>query len=200
MRTGLFGGSFNPIHKGHTALGETVMDKLSLDRIIFIPSGHPPHKSDSEYAPPQDRLEMCRLATEYNDRFFVSSFETEREGKSYSIYTVEHFRQLYPDDELFLLVGSDMLLTFDKWYRYEDILKQVTLTAVTRTGEDKKQLTETAQRLGTLGKIIVAEHQPLIISSTNLRKMIKNNEDLSCYLEKKVVKYIMARNLYGEKK
>ena len=135
-RIGLFGGSFNPIHSGHINLAVSVMEKLMLDKVIFIPSGLAPHKSSSEYADSADRLEMCRLATEEYESFEVSDYEINKSGKSYSVYTVEHFRKIFPDDELFLMVGSDMLLTFDTWFRYEDILKNAVLAAVSRNGND----------------------------------------------------------------
>ena len=198
MRTGLFGGSFNPIHKGHIALAKTVMEQLLLDRVILIPSGESPYKSSADYAPARDRLEMCRLSAEDEPNFEVSSFETDREGKSYSIYTAEYFKEKYPRDELYWLVGSDMLLYFDKWYRYQDILKLVSLAAVTRTGGDETQLMHTAHNLKKYGSILVVHHRPLVISSTEIRKMIKNNEDLSCYLNEKVVQYIKMRFLYTD--
>ena len=197
MRVGLFGGSFNPIHKGHIALAETMMKQLSLDRVILIPSGESPYKSSEEYASAKERLQMCRLAVDNDPRFEVSSFETDRKGKSYSIYTAEHFTKKYPDDEFYWLVGSDMLLCFDKWYRYKDILKLVNLAAVTRTGCDKIPLMHTADTLRKYGNIIVVHHQPLVISSTEIRKMIKKDEDLSCYLNEKVVQYIKMNFLYS---
>ncbi len=198
-KIGLFGGSFNPIHNGHINLAESVRDALKLDKVIFIPSGAAPHKSSSEYADGVDRLEMCRLATEHCPEFIVSDFEINRTGKSYSIYTVEHFRQLYPDDELFLMVGSDMLLSFDKWFKYKEILKYVTLTAVSRVGTDFDALNKTAKKIGKYGKIIVVNNNVVVASSTNIRKLIKNNEDLSCYLNGKVVKYIILKKIYSEK-
>ena len=198
MRTGLFGGSFNPIHKGHIALAETVMKELSLDRVILIPNGESPYKPSGEYVSAKDRLEMCRLAAEDKTGLEVSSFETDREGKSYSIYTAEHFRDKYPEDEIFWLMGSDMLLYFDKWYRYKDILKLVSIAAVTRTGDDETLLMHTAHNLKRYGNILVVHHEPIVVSSTEIRKMIKNNEDLSCYLNEKVVQYIKMKFLYTD--
>lgn len=195
-KIGLFGGSFNPIHKGHINLAQSISKKLLLDRVIFIPSGQAPHKSSSEYADASDRLEMCRLATEDYPSFEVSDYEINRDGKSYSIYTVRHFKTLYPDDELFLMVGSDMLLYFDKWYEYKEILKNVTLTAVSREGTDFAQLEQYAENLTKYGRIIVINDDVFPVSSTYLRKKIKNNEDTSCYLDEKVVKYIILKKLY----
>lgn len=197
-RIGLFGGSFNPIHSGHINLAVSVMGKLMLDKVIFIPSGLAPHKSSSEYADSADRLEMCRLATEEYESFEVSDYEINKSGKSYSVYTVEHFRKIFPDDELFLMVGSDMLLTFDTWFRYEDILKNAVLAAVSRNGNDFDELYKMTERLSDLGRIVVVNNDAITISSSKIRKMIKNNEDISCYLNGKVVKYIILKNLYSK--
>ncbi len=197
-RIGLFGGSFNPIHSGHINLAVSVMEKLMLDKVIFIPSGLAPHKSSSEYADSADRLEMCRLATEEYESFEVSDYEINKSGKSYSVYTVEHFRKIFPDDELFLMVGSDMLLTFDTWFRYEDILKNAVLAAVSRNGNDFDELYKMTERLSDLGRIVVINNDAITISSSKIRKMIKNNEDISCYLNGKVVKYIILKNLYSK--
>lgn len=197
-RIGLFGGSFNPIHSGHINLAVSVMKKLMLDKVIFIPSGLAPHKSSSEYADSADRLEMCRLATEEYENFEVSDYEINKSGKSYSVYTVEHFRKIFPDDELFLMVGSDMLLTFDTWFRYEDILKNAVLAAVSRNGSDFDELYKMTERLSDFGRIVVVNNDTITISSSKIRKMIKNNEDISCYLNGKVVKYIILKNLYSK--
>lgn len=197
-RIGLFGGSFNPIHSGHINLAVSVMEKLMLDKVIFIPSGLAPHKSSSEYADSADRLEMCRLATEEYESFEVSDYEINKSGKSYSVYTVEHFRKIFPDDELFLMVGSDMLLTFDTWFRYEDILKNAVLAAVSRNGNDFDELYKMTEKLSDLGRIVVINNDAITISSSKIRKMIKNNEDISCYLNGKVVKYIILKNLYSK--
>ena len=197
-RIGLFGGSFNPIHSGHINLAVSVMEKLMLDKVIFIPSGLAPHKSSSEYADSADRLEMCRLATEEYESFEVSDYEINKSGKSYSVYTVEHFRKIFPDDELFLMVGSDMLLTSDTWFRYEDILKNAVLAAVSRNGNDFDELYKMTERLSDLGRIVVVNNDAITISSSKIRKMIKNNEDISCYLNGKVVKYIILKNLYSK--
>lgn len=195
-RIGLFGGSFNPIHNGHINLAETVKRKAGLDKIILIPSGTAPHKSSLEYAAAEDRLEMCRLAAEDIPGIEVSDFEIKRTGKSYSIYTVEHFKSLYPEDEFFLLLGSDMLLSFEEWFEYKKILKNVTLIAASRTGNDYKNLEKYAEKLKQYGKIIIVNDVAVPASSTNIRKLIKNNEDLSCYLNEKVVKYIMLNKIY----
>ena len=195
-KIGLFGGSFNPVHNGHMNLALSVKKSLGLDRIILIPSGTSPHKSSSEYAPAEDRLEMCRLACEGYDGFEVSDYEITKPGKSYTVYTVRHFRELFPEDELYLLVGSDMLLSFDTWFEYREILENVTVAAVSRTGDDTDELLKMTKKLSDCGRCVVVNADTVTISSSEIRKMIKNNIDLSCYLNGKVVKYIILKKLY----
>lgn len=196
MKTGIYGGSFNPVHKGHIHLAQAVMDELGLDRIFFVPSKISPHRSSEEYASGDDRAEMLRLAFGGDERFSVSTYELDTDRVSYSIYTVEHFRELYPDDELYLLVGSDMLMCFDKWYRFEDILANVTLAAVSRENGDLGGLERKAAQLSEYGRIIVCKALAFEVSSTEIRKKIVKNENLTCYLHENVVQYIRYKHLY----
>ena len=196
MKTGIYGGSFNPVHNGHMHLAETAMKEFGLDRIYFVPCRISPHRFDGDYVSGADRLEMLRLACGNRQEFQVSRYELENQRTSYSIYTVEHFRRKFPDDELFLLVGSDMLLSFEKWYRFEDILKNVTLAVMSRNQGDRDILLEKAQKLGEYGRIIIGKSAPLVISSTEIRKKIAKNENYSCYLDENVVQYIKSENLY----
>ena len=94
MRTGIFGGSFNPVHKGHIHLAENIKNELELDRIILVPSGNSPHRSMAEYADGKDRLEMLKLAAQGKEWLEVSDYELNADRISYSIYTVEHFRRI----------------------------------------------------------------------------------------------------------
>lgn len=196
MKTGIFGGSFNPVHNGHIHLAEAVMNDLSLERIFFVPSRISPHRSMDEYASDIDRLNMLKLATNDNERFFVSDYELQSDRISYSIYTVEHFRRLYPDDELFLLVGSDMLMSFDKWYRFADILSNVSLAVASREDGDIDRLLKKADELSEFGRIYISRTTPLPVSSTEIRKNIVKNCNWSCYLNENVVQYIKSRGLY----
>ncbi len=196
MRTGIYGGSFNPVHNGHIRNVQSAADELGLDRVYLVPSRISPHRSSADYASGGDRLEMLRLACADDPRLIPCDYELKREAVSYSIYTVEHFRRLLPDDELFLLVGSDMLMCFDKWYRFEDIMREVTLCASTRSGDDRAELCRKAEELGKYGKVIVTESCPIVVSSTKVRKKIAKNEDFTCYLHENVVQYIRLKKLY----
>ncbi|MBR2283222.1 MAG: nicotinate (nicotinamide) nucleotide adenylyltransferase [Ruminococcus sp.] len=199
MRIGVYGGSFNPVHNGHIHLAETAAEELSLDRVYLMPSRISPHRSSAEYASAGDRLEMLRLAcrgSRYSGILRVSDYELRAERVSYTIYTAQEFRRRFPEDELFLLIGSDMLLSFDRWYRYTEIMEIMTLAVISREDGDVSELEEKAAELGQYGKIIVSKAAPVVISSTELRKKIAKNENCSCYLDENVVKYIVQKNLY----
>ncbi|MDO5560094.1 MAG: nicotinate (nicotinamide) nucleotide adenylyltransferase [Oscillospiraceae bacterium] len=195
---GIFGGSFNPVHNGHLNLALNAKKELGLDKVIFVPANIPPHKSSRELAANDIRLEMCRLAVSGHDDLEVSDFEMTQTSKSYSIYTVLHFRQMYPDDTLYLLIGSDMLFSFDTWYRYQDILKNVRLAVMSRENGENDRLRKKTQELQQYGKVHIIGSPPYPVSSTEIRSKIKNREKYSCYLAEKVVQYITLMNLYTD--
>lgn len=196
MRTGIYGGSFNPVHNGHIHLANSAAEELGLDRIFLLPSGISPHRSSLEYASGEARMEMLRLACMGHEKLIPCDFELRNEGKSYTVYTAREFRRRFPEDELFLLVGSDMLLSFDSWYRFEEILRIVKLAVVSRENGDMERLEEKAEKLRKFGEIFICSAPPEEVSSTEIRKKIKKNENFSCYLPENVVQYIMQNNLY----
>ncbi|MCM1133540.1 MAG: nicotinate (nicotinamide) nucleotide adenylyltransferase [Ruminococcus flavefaciens] len=196
MRIGIYGGSFNPVHNGHIHLALSAVEELGLDRIYLVPSGISPHRSSAEYAPPDDRIEMLRIACGISEKLDVCDYEIKSDRKSYTIYTVEEFRRRFPEDELFLLIGSDMLMIFEQWYRFEEILKEVTLAVVSRSNGDMDMLAKKAEKLRKFGEIIICRAEAVEVSSTEIRKKIVKNENFSCYLDKNVVQYITSNNLY----
>ncbi|MGN0608002.1 MAG: nicotinate (nicotinamide) nucleotide adenylyltransferase [Oscillospiraceae bacterium] len=201
MKTAIFGGSFNPVHNGHINLVKEICRKVSLDRVIVMPTYISPFKKDDSgfVADGKDRLEMCRLAFEDCGFAEVSGYELSRAQVSYSVDTVAHFREIYPHDELFFIMGSDMLLSFEKWHRFKDILKMCSLIAASR--EDKQSdldlLEEKAEQLRAYGQVIITEISAYEMSSTLIREKIMKNQDISCYMPEKVVKYIEDNHIYG---
>lgn len=198
MNIGIFGGTFNPVHLGHRNCLISVIDRIGLDRVIVIPDRIPPHKETRELASPEDRLNMCRLA--FGDIAVVefSDWELRQEGKSYSVLTLRYFKKLYPDDKLFLIMGSDMLLSFERWYKYEEILSLASLACVARLDEDIDRLKPAAETLRAKnGEVFIVKTEPLDISSSEIRAMLKKNLDCSCYLNKNVVQYITDKKLYN---
>ncbi len=130
-RIGIFGGTFNPAHSEHITLAERVVDELKLDRLFIMPTYLPPHKNVIP-APAEQRLEMARLAFGHIKNAVVSDYEITAEGKSYTYLTVEHFKSVYPNSELFFIVGGDMLIDFKNWRYPKRILSACTLAAFGR--------------------------------------------------------------------
>lgn len=200
MRIGIFGGTFNPPHLGHKRLAETMLKTAGLDRIIIMPTYTPPHKKGSDLASEKDRLNMCRMLFK-ESHYQVSDLEIIRGGKSYTVDTVSELKKLYPDDELFLIIGSDMLLSFDRWYRYEEILESVTLCVATRENEiSANELLSYAKEKLKLGAedIIISPIEPFVCSSTQVRCFLKAQESTDGILEKSVRGYIDFRGLYTD--
>ena len=197
MRIGIFGGSFNPPHKGHLHLAESVHDALHLDEVWLVPSKISPHRSMAAYAPEADRLEMCRLAAEEFPWLRAEDFELRQGQISYTCYTVEHFTQERSADEFFLLMGSDMLLSFTSWHRWQEILQRVTLAGIAREAGESEMLDKAAESLRQYGRIEIVHVGSFAVSSTKIREMVKNNQDCSCYLPEKIVQYMRAKNLYA---
>ena len=201
MRRAIYGGSFNPVHNGHINMTKQMMEKAGLDEIIVMPAFVSPFKAnDSTFsANGADRLEMCRLAFEDCPFVTVSGYELERAQVSYTVNTVEHFRRVYPDDELFLIIGSDMLLSFDRWHRFEAILSMCTLLVASREDGEKdfSQLEAKAEQLSQYGEIKLIRTEVCEMSSTLIREKIMNNRDISCYMPENVVKYIAENNVYN---
>lgn len=196
MRIGIYGGSFNPVHNGHIHLAESAAEELALDKVYLVPSRISPHRSSDEYASGEDRMNMLTLACNGHERLVPCDYELKNDRKSYTIYTIEEFRELYPHDELFLLVGSDMFMCFDKWLCFENILRESYLVVVSRNNGERERLEKKAEELRKFGKIFICKALPVELSSTEIRKKIAKNENFSCYLDENVVQYISLRKIY----
>lgn len=197
MNIGIFGGTFNPVHKGHVSALKKILSAVSLDRVLVLPDRIPPHKSAEGLVSGSDRLEMCRIAFFNVENTEVSDWELKNEGKSYSVITLRHFHEAFPEDKLYFIMGSDMLASFESWYRYEEILTLCSLICVSRSQEDTDRLEGYADKLRAKGgEVIIVPVEPFEISSSQIRDMLKKNLDCTCYLDENVVQYIMAKNLY----
>lgn len=193
MKIGVFGGTFNPPHNGHVRLAKAAADELKLDKLLVIPSCIPPHKIAAKLADGQERLEMCRLAFGCDPRFEVSPMELERGSRSYTVETLRELKALYPDSELYFIVGSDMLESFDKWYLWQEILSLSVLCAASREegySPDLSRFGKLAERI----KIITLD--PLEVSSTQIRNSA--DEVSPELLDPKVAAYIREHGLYDD--
>ena len=197
MNIGIFGGTFNPVHKGHVSALKKILSAVSLDRVLVLPDRIPPHKSAEGLVSGSDRLEMCRIAFSSIENTEISDWELKNEGKSYSVITLRHFHEVFPEDKLYFIMGSDMLASFESWYRYEEILTLCSLICVSRSQEDTDRLEGYADKLRSKGgEVIIVPVEPFEISSSQIRDMLKKDLDCTCYLDENVVQYIMSENLY----
>ncbi len=197
-RIGIYGGSFDPVHNGHLHLASVMQKRLHLDEVIFVPTHISPFKQ-GKVGVTEDvhRLAMLRLALESEPGMHPDDFEMRQEGVSYTVYTLRHFKECFPDAQLVLLMGSDMLLNFERWYCWKEILAMAELGCVARTQADAEKLHEKAAQLESFGRVFVFCEDILPLSSTEIRSFFKKGEDCSCYLPQKVVQYIVTHHLYG---
>lgn len=198
MKTGVFGGTFNPVHKGHIMLAEYCMDSVGLDRIIMIPTAVPPHKISNNLASENDRLNMCKLACRGKENFFVSDIEIKRQGKSYTYETLTQLKEIYPDDHLYTIMGADMFLTLNRWKNPEIIFEKSSIITIPRDEENKHELENFYNKvLKAMGASSVILPNPVMsVSSTFIRENLDNFNLISDMLDKGVYGYIIKNNLY----
>ena len=199
MKIAIYGGSFNPPHLGHVEAARTVASALAPDRLLIVPASVPPHKELADGSPTaQQRLELCRLAFADIPGAEISEMELRREGKSYSYDTVRLLREENPDAQLILVVGTDMLLSFEKWYQFRYLLENCTLAVLARGEDDLDELRAAAAYLRTTydADVTVLPHEPIAISSETIRERLetRGGED---YLSDAVYAEIIRHRYYG---
>ena len=193
-KIGIMGGTFDPVHIAHLILAENVCDICGLDKVIFIPSGNPPHK-DPAHASASDRYEMVRLAVSENPHFDVLPVERDRKGPSYSILTIRELHFMYPDDRLYFLIGSDELAILNSWYMIDEIISMCGFIAVGRPGnmDDDKSLMYMKEK----GTDVHMINMPLSeISSTDIRQRIHEGRTIRYMVPDAVLDYIGRKCLY----
>lgn len=196
MKIAMYGGSFNPPHNGHLHLVTEIADKLGLDKVIIIPSNISPQKSNNGNIDPAHRINMCRKMFS-SSLFEVSDCEIARGGRSFTFDTLNYLKSMYPDDEFWLLMGSDMLLSFHTWYRYEDILSLCSICAVSRDDEDgTAKLREYAESHLADGNVVVVDVCPFEVSSTEIREKLASGVNCEKLLSREVYDYIKENKLY----
>lgn len=198
MKIGIFGGTFDPIHNGHMALVKTARDQLFLDKVLFIPNKVQPFKAGKKPASVSHRLNMLKLATEDFEKREISTFEIEREGLSYTYYTLEHVKEIYDTGEIYFILGIDSFLGIEKWWNSEKLLSACTFVIGARPGYDEKNFGEFTDyislKYGT--GIIVLNNKLFDISSSEIRLRLATMADTKDLLPKKVAEYIYSNNLY----
>ena len=194
---GIFGGSFNPIHYGHLMICEYIKEEMGLDKVIFIPTGNPPHKELELSA--EDRYEMVRLAISPNPDFEISDIETTRVKKSYTVDTIRELKKIYKEEKLYFLIGLDSLFQLKTWMKIGDLSQEIEFVVALRPGyldreEVNKEIDFLRENFGTKVNLIKT---PLYeISSTDLRDRIREGKSLRYLIPKKVLDYIEESGFY----
>ena len=190
-KLGIFGGTFDPIHLGHLILAEELKEELGLQKVIFVPSANPPHKGSSVLSEAKHRFMMTQIAIQDNPAFVLSDLELKREGKSYTIETINQFKELYPQSELYLLLGSDVLEELHLWKEPEKIFEQIKVVIAKRPGFDKMY-----PQNSYVKKSQVISIDGLNISSSRIRERVKAGKSVRYLVPPGVEEFIQAKNLY----
>ena len=197
MRLGIFGGAFNPVHNGHINLAKSYLKSLRLDKLLIIPTANPPHRSNTDFVSETHRFNMLSLAFEDEDKIEISDIEFKRAEKSYTYDTVKELRKIYTNAEIFLIIGEDQFLVFDSWYNYDKLLDEVVLCTAAREQNTRQAIADYADKLFKGGKgCYIADFDPIVVSSSELRAKLKAGEDVSAFMPAKVYNYIKDKGLY----
>lgn len=195
----LFGGTFNPIHNGHLNLAAQFVREVGFERVVFIPAKIPPHKDALDLIAPQYRLQMVQLAVDGIPGFEVSGVELAREGLSYTVDTLREFHRENPQDELFLIVGSDMFFTLDQWYCIDEIFSLATICCAAREPGIFHRMTQFAQQYRQRGGRCIVLNVPVMeISSTQIRQAVRHGQSIHELVPAPVEEYILKEDLYQE--
>ena len=211
-RTGIFGGSFNPIHYGHLLLADQVVEILDLDRLLFVPAASPPHKPLGDLAPAEDRIAMVRLAIAGHPRFAVSDLELRRTGPSYTVDTVEELAR--GGDELYFMMGSETFLDLLTWHAPQRLAALAHLVVVPRAGSAfDPESAATRKILAILGACAIARVEggvipargpflvhavSLPLSASDIRGRLLEGRSVAYRLPPEVIAYIAERRLYRD--
>lgn len=198
-KVGIMGGTFDPIHIGHLILGESAWQQFSLEKVLFMPSGNPPHKRTRDGASNEDRVEMVRLAIAPNPHFELSLEEMHSQGYVYTKETLRSLRARHPDTDYYFIMGADSLLTFDTWMGPQEICDQCILAAAVRDSMDVETLDSAIRSLKEKyhADIRKLESPNLDISSHSIRSWCAEGRSIRYYVPDAVRSYILEKGIYG---
>jgi nicotinate-nucleotide adenylyltransferase len=191
VKIGFLGGSFDPVHFGHLLAAQDAYEQHKLDRLIFVPAAQAPLKPRDIQSTPQDRLAMLAAAIEWDRRFEISDHELRRGGVSYTIDSARHFRALYPNDDLYWIIGGDQLPKLELWKDVAALAALVEFIFLERPGYPVKA----APAIPGL-RLHRCDGHLLAISSTELRERVKHELSLDYFVPHKAIVYIKERKLY----
>jgi nicotinate-nucleotide adenylyltransferase len=200
MKVGLFGGSFDPIHWGHVQPVLAAVVALGLDRVVYLPTGRPPHKPDRRMAPALARYAMTELALLDHVRLQVSGQELSESAPSYTIDTLLHFRSAAPADQLYLLVGADSFVELHSWHRWREILEIAEIAVLSRpraAGDAARPASPAILAIGDPARVRWVANRPLDVSSTEVRRCLARGERPPVeWVPERVVDFALKYRLY----
>lgn len=198
QKIGVLGGTFNPIHYGHLLLAESARDRLGLDKVLFIPTGNNPMKTTDWDIDAKFRYEMTQKGIAGNKYFEVSDIEVTREGYTYTIDTLNELEKIYPGDEIYFIVGADIIFDINSWKRADEVLSKITLVTTFRPGYDQDRLDRRVEELREVhGVRILKLFAPeMDISSSEIRSRVKHGYSIKYLLPESVEDYIYEKQLY----
>jgi nicotinate-nucleotide adenylyltransferase len=197
LRLGILGGAFNPPHTGHLVCAQEALVQLELDKVLFVPVGHAPHRALEGDPGAEERLEMVELATADDERFEPSRLEIDREGPSYTSDTLRGLREGGTDDELFLILGGDQAATLATWHEPEEVLELATVVVVPRSSWSRQAIGIKVGRLRGDRAIRYLDMPLIQISSSAIRRRAGEGKPIRYLVPDKVAAYIEANGLYG---
>lgn len=196
MQTAVFGGTFNPLHNGHFEILRDLQNDPSVDEIFLLPDRIPPHKQCDFMADDEMRIEMCRIAAKEFPKVRLCLIEFEREGKSYTYDTVLLLKEKYPDKRFSFVIGGDMLVTFDGWKNYKELIQEVSFIVYPRGDIDEALFLRCIERFRREGMDITLKTKMIpTVSSTEIRNNKKRSTEL---LPKEIFEFIDSKGVYGE--
>jgi nicotinate-nucleotide adenylyltransferase len=197
MRIGILGGTFNPPHLGHLVAAQEAYRELTLEQVVLIPAGIPPHKPVDDEPGPEHRLELCRLAVGGDERFAVSDLELRRDGPSFTVDTLKLLRTQSPSDDLFLILGGDIAAGLPKWHEPERVLELATVAIAKRRGTAKAAVQDALTQLKGGERARFFEMPRIGISSTMVRRRVRAGQPIRYFVPDGVMHYIETHGLYG---
>lgn len=192
-RTGVFGGSFDPVHSGHVQLARSFLKSGLIHQLLILLTPDPPHKEKEAQTPYKNRLDMLKIAFSEMEQTIVSDLERELPAPSYTLQTIRHLQTQEPKTLYYLCMGGDSLVDFHRWYKYEEILKAVPLLVAERPGYSITDVDP-----GILESVVFVDHEPVEESSTEIRNKWISATDSEVNLPQRVAAYIDDHNLYRE--
>ncbi len=193
MKLAMLGGSFNPVHVGHTALAKIAVEQYGYDKVIFVPAFNPPHKNLALGATNDDRCAMLSLSVANNSSLEIETCEIDREGTSYTIDTVTYLYEKYKDvleGKIGLIIGEDLVDGFHLWKDVQSLINMTNIMVAFREGES------TYKDFTIDFDFVMMKNALVNVSSREIRDAIKHKKDIDCYVSKSVAEYIQTKKLY----